>query len=397
MDVVHVVLRGAAAVRHQAPTLRRPVDVPDVLLPDHVVQAKLGCVGLDESRKGLPSGRIGVDHEVQGQAQPVILSVRASAVAADVPDAEHRAQHVRHRRGPRLHRPEHVRGAGGHERQDRLQVCLGVVVGEDCGAQPCRVRHVTTSGAKEKACGGGGVLDVLGVRYSVTVRVPSPDPPGTRKELHRANRVVPHGIPVEETPVRVGNGGEPGAGKRRADDRGNHPVGCRERAPGEGSGLHLSDRREQREGKVAGGRGGRHGVLVGRHEDNGHPQPLNGRGVGPHWQERRHLHRRAGRIVRVVLRDDLARTSRLAGARPHGSEGHRTGGGPAGAGRSGCCGCCDGRSYGDGGRHHSSKKGPQHRAGSGAGTAQPGEANDHATPVIGPCFRVRMNHCHRVQ
>src|SRR5688500_7977137 len=61
VDVVHVVGRGAAAVAHAAPAVRR-CRPPDPLLPDQVVDAELGGILLQE--RGDLVARGGVDHDV---------------------------------------------------------------------------------------------------------------------------------------------------------------------------------------------------------------------------------------------------------------------------------------------------------------------------------------------
>src|SRR4051812_48511778 len=77
VDVVPVVGRVAPAVSHVAPALSVPLDVPDVLVPDHVLDAQGPRVGpgpggdlLAQSLAGLRG--VARDHQVERQTRGVI-------------------------------------------------------------------------------------------------------------------------------------------------------------------------------------------------------------------------------------------------------------------------------------------------------------------------------------
>src|SRR5215218_93661 len=77
VNVVDVIGRVTAAIGHVTPTLGVPLDVPDVLVPDHVVDAELPGVDLgpvgDPVAERLPgSGGVVRDHEVERTTAGVI-------------------------------------------------------------------------------------------------------------------------------------------------------------------------------------------------------------------------------------------------------------------------------------------------------------------------------------
>ena len=224
-----MVLGGTAAVLHQSPALGRPVDVPDVLLPDDVVHAELAGMRLHELGEGSSTGGIRVDHEVQAETELVVLRVRTGAVAADASDPEHRSDDVSHRQGPWVDRTELIHRTRRHDGEHRLQIGRRRVVGEDRPPKSSRVRQVTAGGTEERTGGGSRVLDVLGVSDAVTVTVTSPGPPGPGQELHRPDRTVPPAVRVQDPAVGVRDSGDPYPVERRADDRWDHSMGCRER------------------------------------------------------------------------------------------------------------------------------------------------------------------------
>ena len=184
---------------------------------------------LHKLREGSSTGGIRVDHEVQAETELVVLRVRTRAVAADASDPEHRPDDVGHRHGPRVDRTELVHGTRRHDGEHRLQIGRRLVVGEDRPPKSSRLRQVAAGGTEERHGGGSCVLDVLGVGDAVTVRVPSPGPPGPGQELHRPDRMVPPGVRVQGPAVGVRDGGDPRPVERRADDRWDRSMGCGER------------------------------------------------------------------------------------------------------------------------------------------------------------------------
>ena len=183
---------------------------------------------LYELREGSSTGGIGADHEVQAKTELVVLRVRTPAVATDAPDPELRPDDVSHRRRPRVDRTELIHGTRRHDGEHRLQIGRRLVVGEDRLPKSSRVGQVAAGGTKERAGGGSGVLDVLGVGDAVTVTIPSPGPPRPGQELHRPDRAVPRGVGVQGSAVGVWDGGDSRPVERRADDRWDDSMGCRE-------------------------------------------------------------------------------------------------------------------------------------------------------------------------
>src|SRR5436189_809784 len=78
--VVVVVRGGGATVRHGAPALRGPLRGPDVLRPDHVVEAEGGGVCTGPVGDRLTERRVAVDHEVDRLARAVLAMGVVAAV-----------------------------------------------------------------------------------------------------------------------------------------------------------------------------------------------------------------------------------------------------------------------------------------------------------------------------
>lgn len=87
-------------------------------------------------------------------------------------------------------------------------VGVGLVVGVDGIRPPLRSGEVPAPGTEICGCAEGGVVDIERVRRSVPVSVPPHEPPRGGDELHGPDGVIPAGVVVQGTAVRITNGGE---------------------------------------------------------------------------------------------------------------------------------------------------------------------------------------------
>ena len=117
-----------------------------------------------------------------------------------------------------------------------------MVVGEDRRLHGRGEREVATVCAQVAGGGGGGVVDVLGVRPSITVPVDPERRPGAGNELHRADGSVPSWVAVQSAAVGVTDRGRAHAIKHRPQHRRYCAVGGVQRAAGQRPRLHLADR-----------------------------------------------------------------------------------------------------------------------------------------------------------
>ena len=87
--------------------------------------------------------------------------------------------------------------------QHTRHVGIGGVVPEDRRPSSAVGVQLSRSGAEEHGRGEGGVVDVAGGPHAVAVAVDPDDRPGRREELHRSDRAVPDGVPVELAGIGV--------------------------------------------------------------------------------------------------------------------------------------------------------------------------------------------------
>src|SRR5437763_1911320 len=138
--------------------------------------------------------------------------------------------------------------------QDVLPVAVAFVVDLQRSPEPVGDAEVTADGAQVVRRGQGRVVDVVGVRGSVTVRVGAPDVPRRGEELQRTDGPVEGGVPVELAPVGVVDAFDTTlAIQRETPDRNAGTAGLVEPAAGETAvvGFDRPDTGQQRPAQAA--------------------------------------------------------------------------------------------------------------------------------------------------
>ena len=157
------------------------------------------------------------------------------------------------------HRGEVAVHVGLHDRDDQVDVVVGVVVAVDAGALALVGGQVVVTGAEVDGRGERRVVDVLRVALAVVVAVDADDRPGRRDELHRADGAVELGVGVVLTGVGVDDVlGVVLAVERDAVDAGLRHAVVAERVAAEAAvvGLDPADGRDQLPRDLAGLVGG---------------------------------------------------------------------------------------------------------------------------------------------
>jgi len=106
----------------------------------------------------------------------------------------------------------------GFHAQHQPEVGVRVVVGAQCPRLPGQRRQHATSRAQVARGRSGGVEDVERIDLTVVIAVDAVTRPRGRDELHRPDRAVEDGVPVEPAAVGVADQRRAVAIQRDADD-----------------------------------------------------------------------------------------------------------------------------------------------------------------------------------